>query len=137
LKVDNSLTLYEYQPPAGGAGFASGGYMANMLVGAGHESVAPGAGHTSNEGALAASKGGRVIEDTFCNQTNSTRVDGNIISSDCCGLKEYDCCVRLPNHAGAVAATLYAANGTCVYHSKAAAFVTDPTASVLQVHSLV
>ena len=31
--VDNSLTLYEYQPPFQGAGYASGGYFANLDVG--------------------------------------------------------------------------------------------------------
>ena len=40
---------------------------------------------------------------------------GRTIATDCCGLKAFDCCARIGQHAGAVAAVVLPANGTCLY----------------------
>ena len=49
IQVDNALTLYEYEPPYQGAGYASGGYFANLEVGFGSGNTNDNHAHNSKD----------------------------------------------------------------------------------------
>lgn len=127
IVVEHDLVLYEYQPPGTWAGYASGGFMSNMLVGV-NSSLRTQPPNSSLPLDIMLFE----AEGNACpNNVSDHTIDAPTVGSDCCGLKPYDCCVRIAGHPKAKAAVHIASNGTCVYKAASSPLLAETGSSTL------